>query len=71
LRPVRRRCPACGASMRIRYDNQQTVVTLTGAVRCLSKELSGKLMLRLLFWGGVALGVEPDRADGRPVARLS
>ena len=33
LSSVRRRCPACGARMRIRYDNHRTVATLSGLVR--------------------------------------
>jgi len=30
---VRRLCPACGTSMRIRYENRRTLVTLAGTVR--------------------------------------
>jgi len=33
LQPVRRLCPACGHPMRIRYENQRTLVTLSGTVR--------------------------------------
>lgn len=33
LVPARRLCPACGAAMRIRYENRRTLVTLSGAVR--------------------------------------
>jgi hypothetical protein len=33
LAPVRRLCPVCGGSMRIRYENQRTLVTLSGTVR--------------------------------------
>src|SRR3954466_11512775 len=33
LRPACRLCPACGAPMRIRYENHRTLVTLTGLVR--------------------------------------
>jgi MULE transposase-like protein len=33
LAPARRLCPACGGSMRIRYENQRTLVTLSGMVR--------------------------------------
>jgi hypothetical protein len=33
LVPVRRLCPACGTSMRIRYENRRTLVTLAGTVR--------------------------------------
>jgi hypothetical protein len=33
LSSIRRRCPACGARMRIRYDNYRTVATLTGLLR--------------------------------------
>jgi hypothetical protein len=33
LVPVRRLCPACGAAMRIRYENRRTLVTLSGSVR--------------------------------------
>jgi hypothetical protein len=33
LRPACRLCPACGAPMRIRYENHRTLVTLTGSVR--------------------------------------
>jgi len=33
LVPRRRLCPACGGRMRIRYENQRTLVTLKGAVR--------------------------------------
>ena len=33
LQPARRLCPACGRSMRIRYDNRRTVATLAGPVR--------------------------------------
>ena len=33
LVPARRLCPACGAAMRIRYENRRTLVTLEGAVR--------------------------------------
>ena len=33
LSSIRRRCPACGARMRIRYDNYRTVATLTGLMR--------------------------------------
>src|ERR671937_2505365 len=33
LSSARRRCPACGERMRIRYDNHRTVATLGGLVR--------------------------------------
>lgn len=33
LRPARKLCPACGKSMRVRYENRRTLVTLSGAVR--------------------------------------
>ena len=33
LVPVRRLCPASGTSMRIRYENRRTLVTLSGTVR--------------------------------------
>src|SRR3954468_20109721 len=33
LRPACRLCSACGAPMRIRYENHRTLVTLTGSVR--------------------------------------
>jgi Transposase, Mutator family len=33
LQPVRRLCPACSNPMRIRYENQRALVTLTGSVR--------------------------------------
>src|ERR1700759_1878215 len=33
LAPVRRLCPACGASVRIRYEHRRTLVTLSGTVR--------------------------------------
>ncbi len=33
LRPACRLCPACGAPMRIRYENHRTLVTLTGSIR--------------------------------------
>ena len=33
LVPVRRLCPACGRTMRIRYENRRTLVTLAGTVR--------------------------------------
>ncbi len=33
LRPARKLCPACGGSMRVRYENRRTLVTLSGAVR--------------------------------------
>jgi hypothetical protein len=33
LVPARRLCPACGGGMRIRYENQRTLVTLSGSVR--------------------------------------
>ncbi len=33
LVPARRLCPACGGGMRIRYENQRTLVTLSGAMR--------------------------------------
>ncbi|QDD97033.1 Insertion sequence is892 26.7 kd protein (plasmid) [Roseomonas mucosa] len=33
LVPTQRLCPACGAAMRIRYENRRTLVTLSGAVR--------------------------------------
>ena len=33
LHPLRRRCPACGNAMRIRYQNCRTLVTLSGTVR--------------------------------------
>ena len=33
LSSARRRCPACGERMRIRYDNYRTVATLGGLVR--------------------------------------
>src|SRR3954463_739937 len=33
LVPVRRLCPACRTSMRIRYENRRTLVTLSGTVR--------------------------------------
>jgi hypothetical protein len=33
LVPVRRMCPACGAGMRIRYENRRTLATLSGVVR--------------------------------------
>src|SRR5919205_1717484 len=33
LRPARQLCPGCGGPMRLRYENQRTLVLLTGAVR--------------------------------------
>jgi hypothetical protein len=33
LQPEQKSCPVCGAFMRIRYENDRTLVTLTGAVR--------------------------------------
>lgn len=33
LQPEQKLCPACGAFMRIRYENDRTLVTLTGPVR--------------------------------------
>jgi hypothetical protein len=33
LWPVQKACPACGHSMRLRYENDRTLVTLTGPVR--------------------------------------
>src|SRR5215204_3910345 len=33
LRPVQTLCPVCGGFMRIRYENDRTLVTLTGPVR--------------------------------------
>ena len=33
LQPIRRLCPACGQSMRIRYENRRTLVTLSGTQR--------------------------------------
>ena len=33
LRPARQLCPDCGGPMRLRYENQRTLVLLTGAVR--------------------------------------
>ncbi len=33
LVPARRLCPACGGTMRIRYENRRTLATLSGAVR--------------------------------------
>jgi hypothetical protein len=33
LHPLRRRCPACGSPMRIRYQNRRTLVTLAGTLR--------------------------------------
>src|SRR5215213_572101 len=33
LRPLRRRCPACGSPMPIRYENRRTLVTLAGTLR--------------------------------------
>src|SRR5689334_20523289 len=33
LRPTRQLCPDCGGPMRLRYENQRTLVLLTGAVR--------------------------------------
>ena len=33
LQPARRLCPACGQSMRIRYENRRTLVTLSGTQR--------------------------------------
>jgi mutator family transposase len=33
LRPLRRRCPACGSLMPIRYENRRTLVTLAGTLR--------------------------------------
>ena len=33
LTPKRRSCAECGSFMRLRYDNQRTVVTLAGPVR--------------------------------------
>src|SRR3954454_21092324 len=33
LVPIRRLCPSCGTSMRIRYENRRTLVTLSGTVR--------------------------------------
>jgi hypothetical protein len=33
LHPLRRRCPACGSPMRIRYENRRTLVTLAGTLR--------------------------------------
>jgi hypothetical protein len=33
LTPRLRHCPACGGFMRIRYENQRTLVMLAGAVR--------------------------------------
>ena len=33
LRPARQLCPGCGGHMRLRYENQRTLVTLTGPVR--------------------------------------
>ena len=33
LQPEQKLCPVCGAFMRIRYENDRTLVTLTGAVR--------------------------------------
>ena len=33
LQPLRRRCPACGSPMRIRYQNRRTLVTLAGTLR--------------------------------------
>src|SRR3954454_17986811 len=33
LWPVQKACPACGHLMRLRYENDRTLVTLTGSVR--------------------------------------
>jgi len=33
LRLVQERCPACGEVMRIRYENDRTLVTLAAPVR--------------------------------------
>src|SRR5919205_2603793 len=33
LRPARQLCPGCGGPMRLRYEDQRTLVLLTGAVR--------------------------------------
>jgi hypothetical protein len=63
LRPVRRRCPACGASMRIRYDNQRTVVTLAGAVRL-------RLKIRRCASAGCSRQSRPYRPEGEGAVAL-
>ena len=30
LWPIQKACPACGSPMRVRYENQRTLVTLAG-----------------------------------------
>ena len=33
LWPIQKACPACGSPMRVRYENQRTLVTLAGPPR--------------------------------------
>lgn len=58
LRPRLRHCPGCGGFMRIRYENQRTVVTLSGAVR-----------LRLKIRRCVAVGCRFQPQAFRPEAK--
>src|SRR6476619_5344643 len=61
LRPLRRLCPACGTSMRIRYENRRTLVTLSGTVRL-------RLKIRRCEAEGCARFHKPYRpeAEGAP-----
>src|SRR5215218_554701 len=72
------RCPACDGRAVIRDGHDETQpqrqrYRCKGCARCLSKELSGAGSGRVSDFAvvGVALGVEADVADRRPVPDLA
>src|ERR671932_1964326 len=63
LSSIRRRCPACGVRMRIRYDNYRTVATLAGLVRL-------RLKIRRCQQSGCARHNQPYRPEGEGAIAL-
>ena len=64
LQPVQKLCPACGEFMRIRYENDRTLVTLTGPVRL-------RLKIRRCETDGCARHHHPYRPEAEGAVALA
>ena len=64
LQPVQKLCPACGEFMRIRYEDDRTLVTLTGPVRL-------RLKIRRCETDGCARHHHPYRPEAEGAVALA